>query len=60
MTIFEKGRPFKQVTAGNGLRLPIAKSKFTVNKQGQLIVKEEISIMEGPQLKLYDKHTGQM
>ena len=58
MNFFEKGKPFDRVVSGNGLKLPIAKSKFTVNKHGQVLVKEQNSIYDVPQLKLYDKQTG--
>ena len=60
MNNFEKGKPFEQMVSGNGLKLPIAKSKFTVNKYGQVLVKEQINPLDDPQLKLYDKQTGKL
>ena len=48
------------MVSGNGLKLPIAKSKFTVNKYGQVLVKEQINPLDDPQLKLYDKQTGKL
>jgi hypothetical protein len=60
MKCFEKGKPFERMVSGNGLKLPIAKSKFTVNKYGQVLVKEQMNPLDDPQLKLYDKQTGKL
>lgn len=57
LNCYEKGKPLAQMVDSNGLKLPIAKSKFTVNKKGMLLVKEK-NEMDEAQLKLYDKQTG--
>ena len=41
--------------------MPIQKTKFTVSKNGELLVKEEVSMFTGKQhFKLYDRRSGDL